>query len=122
MEGGWRSAEFPSAWGETPLLGVQKGVALFLNPRSKRQVSLPFEKIALDPLFWQALGTALGWEDGKEFTYTRTSGSPNWKIVTSTRKPNLRKKAWQHHAKRFCVLILINGDTEQFWKEVLTEK
>jgi hypothetical protein len=48
----------------------------------------------LDPLFWQALGKALGWID-----YARPQ--------------------WLQYALEYFELALTSGDTEKFWKELL---
>lgn len=53
---------------------------------------------ALDPLFWQVLGKALGWVDA--------AYNPN---------------AWQWNARRYFDLVLTGGDTSKFWKELLTQ-
>lgn len=55
----------------------------------------------LDPLFWQALGRALGWASEK-----------------------IDKERWlelyaKQHALRYFELKLINGDEKQFWNNLL---
>lgn len=59
---------------------------------------------ALDPDFWVALGKALGWN-------------------TSRYEPIVKERyEWEGNAHRFYDLILIGGDTEKFWQELLGEK
>lgn len=59
------------------------------------------EKIALDPLFWQALGKERGWEH------------------EDTIKP-INEARWIRYAMRFLHLILSHSDTAAFWQEILT--
>jgi hypothetical protein len=54
------------------------------------------DSIALDPSFWQSLGKALGWPQS-----------------------NLAFTGWQNRAHDFYDLILMGGDTEVFWKDIL---
>lgn len=72
--------------------------ALYLDAKGKEYGSwVRFEqwvrnhanRCVLDPLFWQALGKALGW-----------------------------KGAWKHYAHQYFDLLLTGGDTEKFWKEL----
>jgi hypothetical protein len=55
--------------------------------------------IALDPSFWQSLGKALDWYPDAE----------------------LIPMSWRSNAIRFYDLILTGGDTEAFWKELLSK-
>lgn len=59
------------------------------------------DKVILDPLFWQALGKALGWGT--------TTASNNFGY----------KNSWQYYAHQYINLILTGGDTDKFWKELL---
>lgn len=60
-------------------------------PRIKQ--SLSYAEIALDPLFWQALGKSCGWDDiGKDYYF---------------------------YAMQFSYLILTEQPTEGFWEEIL---
>lgn len=56
------------------------------------------EQIALDPLFWQALGKALGWD--------------GWSV-------QFYGDEWLFHAHQYFDLVLTGGDTEAFWKELI---
>ena len=66
----------------------------------------------LDPLFWQALGRALGWGTligtGKfiEARYQRMEDA---------------EETWKYYAHQYFDLVLTGGDTEKFWKELLTQ-
>ncbi len=72
--------------------------------------------IALDPLFWQAIGKALGWADwycmGPEFLWSNDEiycrGSDSYNL-----------NQWQYETYRFYDLILTGGDTEKFWNEIM---
>jgi len=59
-----------------------------------------FELAALDPDFWRALGKALGW---REDTFDM------WGM-------------WYFNAQEFQKLILTGGDTEAFWRDLLSPK
>lgn len=59
--------------------------------------------VALDPLFWQALGKALGKEKTK--VYPDEHSELSW---------------WLWAAHEYLDILLFNSDTEQFWKELLT--
>jgi hypothetical protein len=89
--------------------------------------------IILDPLFWQALGKALGWyrkpnkntyRDGAKVTQCgREDGSRNnhWYC------PHSEKYEWDvdfypmwlFFALQYTETVLRKGDTEKFWKEIL---
>ena len=53
-----------------------------------------FTLLTADPLFWQALGKALGWKPENGFY-------------------------WEEEALRYFRLVLNGGDTEKFWEELL---
>lgn len=61
------------------------------------------EKVALDPLFWQALGKALGW---------------GYKDMVDPTE-HYSQEEWQDKAHDFYDLILDGYDPELFWQEVL---
>lgn len=58
-------------------------------------------EMALDPLFWQALGKALGWKE---------------------RTKTIHYQTWYLYAKEYFHLLLTGGDTEQFFKDLLKTK
>lgn len=65
--------------------------------------------VILDPLFWQALGKALGWGgDGS----LRSSDLEDYWIPISGPK---------YFAHQHLDLLLTSGDTEKFWKELLAQ-
>jgi hypothetical protein len=64
--------------------------------------------IVLDPLFWQALGKALGWKKAK--------GNMSYALNEIVGIP-----AWQTYAHDYFDLLLIGSDTEKFWKELLNQ-
>lgn len=73
-------------------------------------------EIVQDSKFWQALGKALGWKD---------------KVVVGIKKgePDRKGKVlhfeyngeWLQEALHYHELLLTGGDTEKFWKELLTK-
>lgn len=92
--------------------------ALYLDAQGKEYGSwVRFEQWArnhanrciLDPLFWQALGKALG----KARQYV---GSNPFDFGGS--KP---KRWWKVKAHQYFDLVLTGGNTEKFWKELLNQ-
>lgn len=80
-----------------------------------------WEVISLEPSFWQALGEVLGW---------------GWQPFHLCKLNNIERKGlaqhcqfcdgegrnglwWKDVALRFYNLVLIGGDTEKFWQEIL---
>lgn len=68
-------------------------------------------QIILDPLFWQSLGKALGW-NGLNVDLMDIMKEQG-KII----EPN----EWRVYANEFFDLILAGGDTEKFWKDLLAD-
>lgn len=72
-----------------------------------------------DPLFWQALGKALGWhsvcdENGHD------SGKPIGTLCLERDIcGGMMIQEWLYHAHQYIDLVLTGGDTEKFWKELL---
>jgi hypothetical protein len=62
---------------------------------------IPVEVVALDPIFWQALGKSLGWRE-----------------ATHIVKEDIIDD-WLKTAHRFYDLILQGQSTDDFWKELL---
>jgi hypothetical protein len=65
----------------------------------------------LQPLFWQALGKALGWKEPKQ----------GRNIVPGFYEPVIAfglLETWVWYALRYHELVLTGGDTEKFWKEL----
>lgn len=73
--------------------------------------------IAQDPLFWQALGKALGW--GRYTLDKMTITNPSSKIQDKIAKEWGIRPDWVIIALRYHELNLTGGDTEKFWKELL---
>lgn len=61
----------------------------------------------LDPLFWQALGKAMGWWDGKKF--------PKWH--PKGEKP---KAHWQIHMQSFIDHLIAGKSPDLFFMELLS--
>lgn len=64
--------------------------------------------IALDPLFWQALGKSLGWD---ESTFHRVANGIEYQEYAYD-------EVWRLFAHRFYDLILTNGDINKFWADL----
>lgn len=79
---------------------IQEWYRLF-SPISKQPRDIPLSCIFTDPLFWVALGKALGW---KHNNATLWSG---------------RQAEWLEYAHAYFELVLTDGSTEKFWKELL---
>lgn len=81
-------------------------------PRSLEFVleNFDLDSLILDPLFWQALGKACGWE-----------GSGRLLMPTSTVDQNYNHliTIWEYHALRFFEIKLTNGNEEVFWSNLL---
>ena|SRR5258708_22234357 len=63
-----------------------------------------FAQIAQDPLFWRALGKALGWGDYAD-----------WDLEYDDSKLN----SWRWHAGQYFMLLIDGGDLEAFFGELL---
>ncbi len=74
-------------------------------------------RTALDPNFWKGLSKYLGWpeDSGAVEIFEKNRDSKKARERFETRKIPL----WRHHAFDFFDLILISGDAEKFWKELL---
>lgn len=66
------------------------------------------EKAILDPLFWQALGKALGWERIMGFDEMFSPAQDE-------------AFEWYHNAMKYYHLLLTGENTEDFWKELLNK-
>lgn len=76
---------------------------------------IPMSTIALDPLFWQALGKALGLRPAR-FVYD-AEGEETKEVDMDSRHFD---ETWVGKATEFYHLILTGGDTKKFWEELLT--
>lgn len=73
-------------------------------------------ELLLDPLFWQALGKALGWASIVVLPVTYTN---KFDLTCCLKRNNYYKSEWKYHALRFFELKLTDGDEEKFWEELL---
>jgi hypothetical protein len=72
------------------------------------------DTIVLDPLFWQALGKALGWSETAWFTFhVRDEGDSNRDDM------NFDISLAEYFAHKYFQVVLTGGDTEKFWKELI---
>jgi len=78
-------------------------------------------RVILDPLFWQALGKALGW--GIEFAdmVCCICGTHCFRNGDRNRTHFMERPIylWQHYAHQYFDLVLTGRDTDKFWKELL---
>lgn len=70
----------------------------------------------IDPAFWQALGKVLGWKGYVGETHSACGFSGGMDSF------NFDGEEWNLNALKFYDLILTNGDTENFWNDLLTTK
>lgn len=78
--------------------------------------------VVCDPLFWQALGKALGWKDvfknKKSMGLMEMCGHP---YCPTEGNCKYQKPERSKYAHKYFDLLLTGGDTEKFWKELLTQ-
>jgi hypothetical protein len=114
--------------------GIQDGgMHLFIwkeEPHTEKQwrdfscLLYPWEKIALDPSFWQCLGKALRWTDctpciAEEHRYPldkNGNASNICKFCNEVFTPG----TWQEIAHDFYDLILTGDDTNKFWNDLMS--
>lgn len=84
-----------------------------------------FATTVIDPTFWQALGKELGWNKrvckGCGSEAKPVEGEYHRICPTCNRGNEDRIDGWQFRAHRFYNLLLTGGDTDAFWKELLTK-
>lgn len=87
------------------------------------EMSAQWERFTSDPLFWQSLGKAMGWEVVAENGYNEE------KLIRSYRgyskgygekmwKSALKKEAWNYQWHRFIDKLADGGTAEQFFEEL----
>jgi hypothetical protein len=102
-----------------------------------------------DPLFWQALGRALGWDSNTGSSYSCCFSQEGLKVFSKQKvgiivgeskdkecwrvqwlgnsskevysKNYILVKDWLYQAHQYFDLLLTGGDTEKFWKELLNQ-
>lgn len=92
---------------------VPKTWGILLTGDDGDKEELRMVDIVLDPLFWQALGKALGWEcmanhelDGSHSDYSECKGT----------------NIWRFRAHEYFDTKLTGGSEEAFWKELLSKQ
>jgi hypothetical protein len=104
IEGGWGVPDGKDAtYSKYAYLGYSESG---LYEKCYDGVFYSFGQIALDPTFWQALGSAFGWGDTEMENGNEPFAVP-WYLL---------------HAHRFYDLILTGKDTTQFWSDLLGNK
>lgn len=96
-------------------LAIEKGRYIF---RGVKHNNFDYKRdtVVLDPLFWQALGKALGWiETGKHF---RRYEHDDYEECSQCIEYG-ESSQWIHYAHQYFDLALTGGDTEKFWKELI---
>lgn len=78
------------------------------------------EQIVLDPLFWQALGKALGWPMyGCESCFTMFDLKKLGSVICSNCGHHGAVRSSTYQACRYIRRTFIGGDTEKFWTHLL---
>lgn len=91
----------------------EKAIKLAADAGWDGAMSWPWQRIALDPSFFQALGKALGWDESdaqKYEMYKMSGGAGNMPVGIYM---------WHKNAIRFYDLILTGGSTDEFWDDLL---
>lgn len=126
IEGGWRErysngVRMPECeeWDTRKdyVLGKNKEVSDYVY---QEWLQAYFPKVALDPLFWQALGKAEGWrsfydEKGMPRIHTTQGWFPDTKDFGS----GYDEMMWQAHWHRFIDHLAEGKDVDSFFKELL---
>lgn len=106
-------------------LAVEQGEYMNLKKHSlkfEKLIDPPTEEeIVLDPLFWQALGKALGWSGFKFYFEGKWQYTDDPTIQVQSRTPFVYE-TWLANALDYHKLLLTGGDTEKFWEDLLSEK
>lgn len=74
-------------------------------------------EITQDPLFWQALGRALGWREGMYLKWYRDRQGGVDESLDLEYEESIAPDVY--HALRYHELNLTGGDTDKFWKDLL---
>lgn len=113
IEGGWK---VPHVEAEDEL---PSAISFYLHE---------WQKVALDPTFWQALGKACGWFSVFPTGHCQVCGEPMPKgeemfnyhgYSSDCPKPSKIKRYWGDEGERFVHLILQGKDTTDYWTEIL---
>lgn len=114
ISGGWQPLH-DGSWSPSIMSYSEAGTWITDRIAGEHATFFNFEKIALDPTFWQALGKALRWPR----SICRECGEPNG---CKYGRPNFMD-AWEYFAHRlYHLLLLTKQDTTAFWQELLGEK
>lgn len=124
IEGGWiehLNYERPYFEEREKPEGFKSDVLIWgTRPDGKREFTqYYYPEIALDPIFWQALGKSCGWQKqpylcpGCQTIGTREGNHMN------ACPHKYRRGDWREEALEFYDLILTGGDTTAYWEEIL---
>lgn len=102
IEGGWGKEQFSASHLNLRVVNTEEG-----------SIDMPLDCVFLDPLFWQALGKAMGWE-GKvqEVIDTRTE-NPRFQVGGWVNKGD-----WKTEWHRFIDHLAEGKDAESFFNEL----
>jgi len=107
--------------GEYSFPDLENNIVVVSNARAfgkatAHKMQLAF--IAQDPLFWQALGKALGWSEETMVRYLHIKKVENTEAYYSTDESHILSQEWLYRSHQYFDLLMTGGDTEKFWKEL----
>jgi len=92
---------------DTYYSGANRECSVWTRTDNRSSFVVPMEATFLDPLFWQALGRALGWEQAMRTVHAVENGRPT--VVTST------GHHWRSHWHRFIDHLAEGKEAEAFF-------
>lgn len=116
IEGEWQVDDRLEAFEVRFRDGDPTGCELSVRPKSGFQsyyVTRRYAEIALMNSFWQALGRALKWEDGKGKNH-----DPRWTVQYNIDEQEITAK-WLNWQMEFNYFVMTGSDTREFWKQIL---
>ena len=111
IEGGWKY----KGWDIQDISVGESVVKLYLkNDPDDSKPRVNFNELYIDPLFWQSLGKALGWEDiVNEKLFWNPMSSSDYEYWQG-------RSVWEYRWHSFIHHLAENKDPEEFFKELLT--
>lgn len=115
IEGGWQAYQLEYKNNEVQI--DTERVLIYSHDRLVKDFS--YEKILLDPLFWQALGKARGWKEEKCMDESDfPNASDGFKLILKEIIIPVREYDWKYNAIRYFETRLSSGDLKSFWENL----
>lgn len=119
MAGGWKPSLVPRA------TLIRKVMPVEAHETDVSTCAELWAFVFVDPEFWKCLGKSCGWEESIEIfmsDYTGNhpfmGGTLDYPYVEGAGM-TYKGLRWKYEAMRFFDLILIGGDTDAYWQEIL---